>query len=333
MRRLTGLVRFALQSDREVGILAYRRAWEALPAVTRGIILMVVTTVLFTAMHAAIRHVTRELPPIQVAFFRAFFGLLIFLPVVFRSGFGFLRTKRIGMHILRAALNVCAMFLFFTGLALTPISKVTALSFTSPLFLAVLSVVLLGERMRVRRWTATLLGFLGMLIIVRPGFVELDEGSLMVVTSAAIWSVTMIVIKLLLRTESSLTITGYVSIFLSLFALGPAIYVWQDPSLDAWVWMIFIGVVGTAAQLLLAEALREADAGAIMPFDFLKLVWASLFGYYLFAEVPDAYTWIGASIIFASGTYIAYRENAVAREARRRAAEARKANPGPAERE
>jgi drug/metabolite transporter (DMT)-like permease len=292
---------------------------------------MLVTTVLFTAMHAAIRHVTKDLqlPPVQVAFFRAFFGLLIFVPVIYRGGFGFLYTKRIGMHILRAALNVCAMFLFFTGLSLTPISKVTALSFTSPLFLAVLSVVLLGERMRIRRWTATLLGFLGMLIIVRPGFVELDQGSLMVVTSAAIWSVTMIVIKLLLRTESSVTITGYVSIFLSLFALGPAIYVWQDPTLEAWVWMIFIGVVGTAAQLLLAEALREADAGAIMPFDFLKLVWASLFGYYLFAEVPDAYTWIGATIIFASGTYIAYRENAVARAQRRKEAAEKAAAAAP----
>ena len=91
--------------------------------------------------------------------------------------------------------------------------------------------------------------------------------------------------------------------------------------------------LGLALCLEVAEALREADAGAIMPFDFLKLVWASLFGYYLFAEVPDVYTWVGASIIFASGTYIAYRENAVAREARRREEEARKANPGPAERE
>jgi len=288
---------------------------------------MVVTTVLFTAMHAAIRHVTRELPPIQVAFFRTFFGLLIFLPVVVRSGLGFLHTRRVGMHLLRAGMNICAMFLFFTALSLTPISKVTALSFTSPLFLALLSVVFLGERMRVRRWTATLLGFAGMLMIVRPGFVELDTGSLMVVISAAIWSVTMIVIKLLLKTESSLTITGYMSIFMSVFALGPALYVWEHPSLDAWMWMVFIGVIGTAAQLLLAEALNQADAGAIMPFDFLKLVWASLFGYFLFAETPDAYTWIGAAIIFASGTYIAYSESVVAREVRRAAKAAAATTP------
>ena len=301
-------------------ILRLKAVWQALPPVTRGIILMLVTTVMFTAMHAAIRHVTKELPPLQAAFFRAAFGALIFLPTIFRSGFGFLRTERIGLHLLRAFLNAASMFLFFTGLAVTALAKVTALSFTSPLFMAVLSVIILGERMRIRRWTATLLGFVGMLVIVRPGFIELDTGSILIIASSAIWAVKMIVIKFLLRTDTSLTVTGYASIFVSLFALPPALYVWQDPSLDAWMWMLFIGVLGGAAQFLLAEALREADAGAIMPFDFLKLVWASLFGFYLFGELPDAFTWIGALIIFASGSYIAYRESVVARKERQTAA-------------
>lgn len=287
-----------------------------MPPVSRGILLMLVTTVMFTAMHAAIRHVTEELHPLQAAFFRAAFGFLIFMPHIFQHGFGFLRTERIGMHMLRAALNAGAMFLFFIGLSVTALAKVTALSFTSPLFMAVLSVMILGERMRLRRWTATLLGFIGMLVIVRPGFIELDAGSIMIICSSAIWAVCMIVIKMLLRTETSMATTGYASIFLSLFALGPAVYVWQNPTLDAWFWMLFIGVIGASAQYLLAEALRQADAGAIMPFDFAKLVWASMFGFYLFGEIPDAYTWLGALIIFASGSYIAYRESVVARRER-----------------
>ena len=127
----------------------------------------------------------------------------------------------------------------------------------------------------------------------------------------------MIVIKILLRTDTSLAVTGYASIFVSLFALPPALYVWQSPSLDAWMWVVVIGVIGALAQLFLAEALREADAGAIMPFDFLKLLWASLFGFYLFGEIPDAYTWFGAAIIFASGSYIAYRESTLARKERK----------------
>ena len=289
---------------------------------------MLATTVMFTAMHAAIRHVTKELPPLQAAFFRAAFGALIFLPHIFGHGFGFLRTEQLGLHLLRAFLNAVSMLLFFTGLAVTALAKVTALSFTSPLFMAVLSVFLLGERMRIRRWSATLLGFIGMLVIVRPGFIELDAGSIMIIASSAIWAVTMIVIKVLLRTDTSFTVTGYASIFVSLFALPPAIYVWQNPTLDAWMWMAFVGVVGASAQFVLAEALREADAGAIMPFDFLKLVWASLFGFYLFAEIPDAYTWLGASIIFASGCYIAYRESVVARREGRAAGATAKRSGG-----
>jgi drug/metabolite transporter (DMT)-like permease len=302
--------------DQGDGIHKLTTVWKALPPVTRGILLMLITTIMFTAMHAAIRHVTKELPPLQASFFRAAFGALIFLPHIFRNGFGFLHTERIGLHLLRSFLNAVSMFLFFTGLAVTMLSKVTALSFTSPLFMAVLSVIFLGERMRMRRWTATFLGFVGMLVIVRPGFIELDAGSLMIIASSAIWAVTMIVIKFLLKTETSFAVTGYAAIFVSLFALGPAIYVWQNPTLDSWLWMLFIGVVGASAQFLLAEALREADAGAIMPFDFLKLVWASLFGFYLFGEIPDAYTWAGAAIIFTSGCYIAYRESVVARRER-----------------
>ena len=137
---------------------------------------MLFSTVCFSAMHAAIRHVVAELPPVQVAFFRNFFGLLIFLPIAMQSGFGFLRTSKLHLHVVRAVMNVAAMFMFFTALSLIPLAKVTALSFTAPLFIAVMGVVILGERMRVRRWTATVLGFVGMLIIVRPGMAELELG-------------------------------------------------------------------------------------------------------------------------------------------------------------
>ena len=161
-----------------------RQTWSAMPPTTRGIVAMLVSTVLFSAMHAAVRHVSHEIPPIQAAFFRNFFGLIVFLPILMRTGLAVLHTDRLGLHFVRAILNVCAMFAFFTALSITPIAKVTALSFTSPLFMAVLSVVILGERMRVRRWTATILGFVGTLIILRPGVEALDLGSVLVVSSA-----------------------------------------------------------------------------------------------------------------------------------------------------
>lgn len=283
--------------------------WSRLPPILRGILLMTLSTLLFSSMHAAIRHLSDELSPLQIAFFRNFFGLLVFLPVAARTRFGFLATNRLGLHGIRAVLNVACMLMFFFALTMTPIARVTALSFTSPLFMAVISVVLLGEVMRIRRWTATILGFVGALIIIRPGFAEIDTGSLLVVISAATWAACMGIIKILGRTESSLTITGYSNLLMSILSLIPAILVWQTPDASAWFWLVFIGVVGTFGQIAVAEALRITDATAVMPFDFLKLIWATAFGFILFSEMPDEFTWIGAAIIFSSGFYIAYRES------------------------
>ena len=288
--------------------------WSRLPPIMRGIILMTVSTLLFSSMHAAIRALSSELSPLQLAFFRNFFGLLVFLPIAARTRFGFLSTNRLGLHGVRALLNVAAMLLFFTALSMTPIARVTALSFTSPLFMAVISVFLLGEVMRVRRWAATIIGFVGALVIIRPGVTQIDTGSLMVLISAATWAVCMGVIKILGRTESSLTITGYSNLMMSVLSLIPAIFVWQNPEPWVWFWLVFIGVVGTIGQIGVAEALRITEATAIMPFDFLKLIWAAALGYILFAEQPDQYTWIGAAIIFSSGMYIAYRESQINRQ-------------------
>ena len=289
--------------------------WRDTPPLLRGIVLMIASTVMFAAMHAAIRHVSDELSPLQIAFFRNFFGLVIFLPLAIRTQFGFLQTQRLGMHLVRAVLNVTSMFAFFTALSMTPLARVTALSFTSPLFMAVISVMFMGEVMRMRRWAATILGFVGAIIIIRPGVAEIDTGSLLVLGSAATWAVCMAVIKTLGRTDSSMTITGYSNLLLSVISLVPAIVVWKTPDAMAWLWLLFIGLIGTFGQLAVAEALRQADATAVMPFDFLKLLWAAAFGYIFFSQVPDVFTWLGAAVIFGSAMYIVFRERQLARRA------------------
>ena len=264
-------------------------------------------------MHACVRHLSAELHPLQIAFFRNFFGLIVFVPLVMRSGVGFLRTQRFRLHGLRAILNVISMFMFFYALSMTPLARVTALSFTAPIFAAVLSVVVLGERFRLRRWSAIAAGFAGTMVILRPGMIEIDAGSVLVVVSAALWGLTLIIIKVLGRTESSMTITGYMNLLLSAISLVPAIYVWQTPQPLAWGFLLAVGVLGTLGQIALTESLRQADTTVVLPFDFLKLVWAAVLGYLFFAELPDALTWVGAAIVFASGFYIAYRESVVRR--------------------
>ena len=283
--------------------------WQAAPPVMRGILLMCVASVFFSAMHVLVRYVARDVPPLQIAFLRNIFGVIVFAPLLMSSGLAFLRTKRIGLHAVRGALNAVALLMFFTALSLTPVARVTALSFSAPLFTALLSVVFLGERFRIRRWAAIFVGFAGTLIILRPGMIPADTGSILVVGAALIWAVTMIVIKVLSRTESSFTITAYMNIFLSLFSLGPALWVWVAPPPEMWVWLVAIAVLGTIAQIALSQALKETEPTAVLPFDFLKLVWATLLGMWVFGELPDIITWIGALVVFASGFFIAYREH------------------------
>ncbi len=291
--------------------------WRALPATTRGIALMLTATVGFSLMHALVRHVAADLDPIQIAFFRSFFGLVVFLPWMLGSGLESLKTRRLPLHCLRAVMNVAAMFAFFTGLSLVPLAEVTALGFTAPIFAALLALFFLGERFRLRRWAAIAGAFLGTLVILRPGFQELALGQLLVLGSALLWAATLVVIKMLGRTESAVTITGYMNIMLSVLSLVPALLVWRWPSAESWGLLLLIGILGTLAQLGIAQALKEAEAGVVMPFDFLRLIWTAGLGYLFFAEIPDLFVWLGGALIFVSSSYLAYRESQIRRAERR----------------
>jgi len=285
--------------------------WNRQTPVMRGIVLMCLSTVAFSIMHGLVRFVSEVLPPFQIAFFRNIFGLAFLLPLLMRSRFAVLRTKQIGLHALRGVINMAAMLMFFTALSISPIAKVTALGFTAPIFMAILAVIVLGERFRIYRWSAIFLGFVGMLIILRPGLVVIDTGALLVIGSAVLWAVAMLIIKIQSRTESSLTIVAYMGIFLGVFSIAPALWVWQPFELQTLGLMVLIGLFGSIAQMAISESLKETDPTALMPFDFLKLIWTAIIGAWFFAEIPDIFTWIGATVIFSSGLFIAFRERSV----------------------
>ena len=289
-------------------------SWKNQTPVMRGIVLMCLSTIAFSIMHGLVRFVSEVLPPFQIAFFRNIFGLAFLLPLLMRSRFAILRTKQIGLHALRGVINMAAMLMFFTALAISPIAKVTALGFTAPIFMAILAVLVLGERFRIYRWSAIFLGFVGMLIILRPGLVAIDTGALLVIGSAALWAVAMIIIKIQSRTESSLTIVAYMGIFLGVFSIAPAVWVWQPFGLQTLGFMVLIGLFGSIAQMAISESLKETDSTALMPFDFLKLIWTAMIGVWFFSEIPDIYTWIGATVIFLSGLFIAIRERSAQRQ-------------------
>jgi drug/metabolite transporter (DMT)-like permease len=269
---------------------------------------MLISGLCVAAMSACVRHISGELNPMVIGFFRVIFGLLALAPFLLRSGIGTLRTQRLGLHAVRGALNVTGMLTYFTALSLTPMAKVTALGFSAPLFATVLALVVLGETIRARRVTALIVGYLGALVIVRPGFAALDAGSLYALASASAWGLGMIVIKVLSRTESSMTITVYMTLFGMPLALMAAAPVWQTPTLIQAAWLAAIGILASLANLSVAQAFKEADLTAVLPLDFTKLIWASMIGYLAFAEVPSPWTWLGGAMIFSAATYIAFRE-------------------------
>jgi drug/metabolite transporter (DMT)-like permease len=200
------------------------------------------------------------------------------------------------------------MMLFFTALTLAPLAQTVALSFTAPLFTTILAIVILRERAGWRRWAALIAGFVGAWIVIRPGIAVVNTGALLVILSSCVWAGSMIIIKILSRTESSLTITLYMGLFMAPLSLIPALFVWQWPGGQALMFLVLVGAFGGLGHLALAQAFKESDATAVLPYDFTRLIWASALGFLVFSEVPDLWTWIGGFVIFSSTVYIAFRE-------------------------
>jgi drug/metabolite transporter (DMT)-like permease len=269
---------------------------------------MLVSTIFFASMHACVRFVSAEIHPFEVTFFRNLFGFVTLIPWFVIQGLEPLRTRRFGLHFARAGTNVVAMLMFFMALSMTPMVQVQALAFTAPLFTTVLATLILKEDVRIRRWMAALVGFIGALIIIRPGIQPIDTGALLTVVSAAVWAFTMIIIKQLSRTDSAFTITAYMVILMTPMSLVAAVPVWDWPNLEQLGWLAACGITGTAAQFLMAQAFRSADASVVLPLDFMKVVWGALIAWLWFGEVVGIWTWIGAVIIFAGASYIAFRE-------------------------
>lgn len=294
----------------------------SIPATAQGIALMVIATICFTSMQSVIRIVaedaTNPLHPLAIVFLRNVFGVIALAPVLLRSGWLVFRTRRIKLHFARALVQSGGMMSFFVGLTMIPFAEVTALSFSAPLFATVLAVLVMGERLRMRRISALIIGFAGVLVVVQPGTGALSVGALLILGSSFIWSVAMTIIKSLSRTESSVTTTLYAGIFMALITFPPAYFVWTNPSLVQLGWLLLIGIAGSLGHVAFAQAFKLADMSAVLPLDFLRLVWASAFGFLLFAEVPTLASWLGGLIIFASASYIAIREATLARQANRK---------------
>jgi drug/metabolite transporter (DMT)-like permease len=284
------------------------RAGASLSAPLRGVLWMCAAATAFALMITLVRQLTDGLHPLQVVFFRTAFGLLAMLPWLLRQGLGVMRTRHLRLHLLRALIGIFAMVGWFTTLSLMPLAEATALSFTAPIFTSVLAVLILGEAMRLRRWTATAIGFLGALLIVRPGFAAIDPAAFLAIGTAAIWASSTVLIKIMARTESAGAITTYMVLLTTPMTLLAALFVWQNPSLGQLGWAALLGAAGSTGHICMSRALAAADATVVAPLDYLRLPIVALIAFLAFGEVPNVWVWIGGGVIAASSIYIAQRE-------------------------
>lgn len=281
----------------------------------RAALLMLGSTAFFALMVITIRLASESLHTFEIAFFRSFFGMLAALPLLLKHGPGLLRTRQMPRYVIRCVLGTLSMFCGFWAIGNLPLAQAVSLSYSTPLFVTIAAALWLGEQVRVRRWSAVILGFIGVLVIVRPGSAEFSAATLVAVSAAVISGIVAIQIKQLSYTEPADRIVILTTIFWVPLSLVPTLWVWEWPQGIVWLWVMLAGVLGTAGHMLWTRALKLGDVSALTPISFMQLPIVVVFGYLLFGEALDRWTVLGAVIIFSANGYIAHREARLARKA------------------
>ena len=259
-------------------------------------------------MGAGVKLLSDDLHPIIICFYRCLMGLIIITPFVTRNNFQALKTTNMRLQIFRALINIISMICWFSAIGMMHFEKATALGFTTPLFTTILAVLVLGEVIRFHRTAALLLGFIGILIIIRPGYVPFEFGTILMLIASFSFSFVLIFVKKLSASDTSLTIIFYHLLYMTPVFFVLSLFYWQTVTLDQFIIFSMMGASGLLSHWCLAQAFKLSDTTFVMPLQFTKLIWASLIGLFVFAEQPDIWTWVGGIIIFISVVYITYRE-------------------------
>jgi len=275
-------------------------AFTRLPPSWQGAAWMTMSALLFAAQAAMVRYLSQDMHFLEISLFRALFGVVAMLPWLMRAGLGVMRTRHTGLYAGRGLLSTIAMYGWFGSLALIPIADATAISFTFPLFIALFGVIFLRESAHAMRWAALIIGFAGTLVIVRPGFEEVNIGMVMVIGAGLCIATSAMMLKVAIRTDHPDTAVLYQSVFMLPFAVAGAALVWQWPSAEQWLWGLALGAASATAQRFYTRAFAVGETGAVAPFDFARLPFAVVLGFVAFSELPDLWTVLGAAIIFAA---------------------------------
>lgn len=270
---------------------------------------MLLAAACFAGMGGCIRYLAiNDVHPLVTGFFRGILGIVFLLPWIVRVGMDIMRTNRHGLFFGRGCASAAGQGLYYIAIAYIPMADAVSLTFTAPLFGTLLAAVVLGEALRLRRVAAMLVGFAGAIVVLRPGFAEITwltaTPLLAAVCMAGIW----IMVKMLSRTEPTDRIVFYMVIYTLPVSFTAALFVWSTPGWAAAPWLIGTALCGNLGQFAMTHAYRVADATAVFPYDFARLPFTALIAFFLFAQEPMIWTWIGAAVIFGSSAYITHAE-------------------------
>ena len=271
-----------------------------------AIFLIIISVFFAHIMIASTKLSQLEVNVITAALFRFVFGLMIISPIIIKSKFSIFKTKNLKFHFVRSSLNLPAMLLGFGSISLIPIEKFTAIQFIVPFIVTILAVMFLGEKIYIYRTIALILGFVGMLVIIRPGIIDISLGVSMALGSSFFWAIVIVMTKKMSADDSAITILAYQYVFMIIFISILTIFFWQPPSIKTLGFLFLAAFTGTVFHLCINHAYKLVDVTMTQPYSFLGLIFSSILGYYIFNDIPDLYTWFGAFIIFIGVLTVSY---------------------------
>lgn len=278
--------------------------FHALPGPVRSGIWMSISAVTYVVSIAIGRYMAPDIEVFQIAFLRNAFAVMFMMPWLINVGMGAMRTNQLGRHIVRGFMSSTNVTLLFAAVALIPIADMSAIGFLQPVIAAAVAGFVLGEVVTRHRWLAIAAGFAGALIVIRPGFAEFNLGIAFALGSALAGALVSIMIKTLVRTDPPDTIAAWLFVTQTLILLIPTIIVWNNPTPEQWGLFAVIGFTSVILQRTYNRGVQAADMSIAMPFNFTRLIWAAILGWLVFAELPDIWTWIGGTIIFAASVWL-----------------------------
>lgn len=279
----------------------------------RGFALALLAGLLFQCLNVTIKSLTHELPPLLVAWGRWIAGLLVMAPFMLRAGWAGLRTQDLKLHGMRAIFHTGGYALWYSGVGLIPLATTAALSFTGPIFVTLGARLFLGERVNWQRWVGVLIGFLGMLVVLRPGAAPLEPGALFMLAAVPLIAGSNLVAKVVAGRDSPAQVVFWQSVF-GLLCFAPlGLWFWQTPSPMQCLLFLLAGAFGTAGYFFMTWAFRLLDISALQPLAFIGIIWATLFDLAVFGKTSDAFTFVGAGVIVAATSWIAHRESRAAK--------------------